>query len=519
MKRKIILLSILLLFANITLITKEPQSQVRYLLGKPIIESSEGYFEGYNLFILERRNISDYTTVDKTLFIVDMDGKIIIEKDVGTDAFLGVEFINSTTLLYGNYEGGLLWNIETDVEEQLHFKGHHEYEWNPIDNTYFTLNQYLVFYDGLDYVYDRIAEFTPEGEMIWSVNMSEFVPFEHWCPFQGTEYEGMADITHANSIFYDDVEDVIYVNCRNTNTFYKIDHETGELLWSLGEYGDFELYDIEGNLKESLFYHGHALEKINDDTFIYFDNDQHNQEDAQNRESRIIEIQIDEVSREARIIWQWVSSDEYHSAWWGDADLLPNGNRLGTFGTLDHSGSTSIGARLVEVSNEGDIVWEMKYPKDGDIAHGVYRMERIDFAPILQVNETYWIKSGEEAIVYWEAFYNYRNKYEQSGLYSIFFEGIEIETNSVNFERYWQPTEKSINLGLLEDGNYNVTFVIQDEISHLNSQCVNLTVSKYTPDVGKTEGFALVSVLLPCSILMVLVIRKRFLKNKNKLCS
>ncbi|MBY9001505.1 MAG: aryl-sulfate sulfotransferase, partial [Candidatus Heimdallarchaeota archaeon] len=293
---KTLLIVITLLVTNYSLTSQGTQTPIKYLLGEPIIESSQGYFDGYNLFILERRNISDYTTVDKTLFIVNMEGDIIVEKDVGTDAFLGVEFINSTTLLYGNYEGALLWNIETDLEEQLYFKGHHEYEWNPITNTFFTLNQYLVFHDGLDYVYDRIAEFTPDGEMIWSVNMSDFVPFDHWCPFQDSEDEGVADITHANSIFFDDVEDVIYVNCRNTNTFYKIDHKTGELLWSLGEYGDFELYDIDGNLKESLFYHGHALEKINDNTFIYFDNDQHNQEDAQNRESRIIEIQIDELS-------------------------------------------------------------------------------------------------------------------------------------------------------------------------------------------------------------------------------
>ncbi|MHA1692883.1 MAG: hypothetical protein ACTSU7_14765, partial [Candidatus Heimdallarchaeaceae archaeon] len=284
-------------------------------------------------------------------------------------------------------------------------------------------------------------------------------------------------------------------------------------LWSLGEYGDFDLYDIEGNLKESLFYHGHALEKINEDTFIYFDNDQHNQEDAQNRESSIIEIQIDEISREARIIWQWVSANEYHSAWWGDADLLPNGNRLGTFGTLEHSGSTSIGARLVEVSNEGEIVWEMKYPKDGDIAHGVYRMERVDFAPILEINETYWVKSGEEAIVNWDAFYNFRNKYNQSGSYSVFLEGTEIEHNSINFERYWQPTEKSINLGLLENGNYNLTFMIEDEMSHQNSQFVNLTVSEFPSNVSQTDGFVFNTLFASLFIVLVVIRRKRRREN------
>ena len=54
------------------------------------------------------------------------------------------------------------------------------------------------------------------------------------------------------------------------------------------------MYDIYGDQKDILFYHGHALEIIDDNSFIYFDNDEHNQTNALNRQSRIIEISIDE---------------------------------------------------------------------------------------------------------------------------------------------------------------------------------------------------------------------------------
>ena len=481
------------------------------MIGNPYIRIKGDYFDGYNLFVLERRDLDTQLSVDKTLLIVDMEGEVFMEKDLGTGAFLGAEFVNSTTLLLGKGAGAALWNFETDEYVQMTFHGHHDYEFNKKNNTYFTLNIYFLEHEETTYAFDRIEEYTPDGNLVWSVNTSDFISFDHWCPFQDLDFDGKADITHSNSIFYDEDFDVIFLNCRNTNTFYKIDHKTGDLIWALGEYGDFTLLDMYGNQKECLFYHGHALEKINNNTFIYFDNDAHNQTDALNFHSRIIEITINENNMEAQITWKWESPKDYFSAWWGDADILPNGNRLGTFGTHGHDSITTIGARLVEVDTMGDILWEMNFPRDGDISHGVYTMDRIRFSPIIDINNTYWFKSGEEAIINFQARYNFRNKYSMTGNYKIYFEGDIIENKNFTFEKYWQPINLKTNLGILDDGNYNITIVLEDEGNHQTIKTVDLLISK-NPPITKTSGFQLM-IVFPVIFVITLVIEKKIKKR------
>ncbi len=487
----------------------EESTDATSIRGNPVITSNGDYFDAYNLFIIERRSMVDYTSVDKTLYLTDMGGNIIIEKDIGLDGFMSVEFLNSTTLLYGNYFGAFLWNIETDETEQLGFKGHHDYERNEANDTYFTLHPYIIENQGTEYLYDQIAEHTHDGSLVWSVNMSDFIPFSHWCPFQDLEIGGVADVTHANSINYDPDQDVIYVNCRNTNTFYKIDHKTGSLLWSLGEHGNFTMRDIYGNIKDILFYHGHALEIISENSFIYFDNDEHNQTDNLNHHSRIIEITIDENTMTANTTYEFLSPKDYHTAWWGDADLLPNGNKLGTFGTHGHEGNTTIGARLVEVNSKSEIVWEMYFPKEGDIAGGVYRMERISLSPIIQIDPLYWIKSGEKAIINWEAFYNFRNKYPMNGSYRLYFEEELIEQSELDFKKYWQPTSLSADLGYLEDGNYNLTIVIKDESGHQNIKQINLQISENPPETVSKSRFQPLYLVISLFLVSVINLRRK----------
>jgi hypothetical protein len=486
--------------------------EIKEMIGNPNIKLKGEYFDGYNLFVLERRNLDTQLSVDKTLLIVDMEGNTFLEKDLGTDAFLGAEFINSTTILLGKNAGAALWNIETDEYVQMSFHGHHDYEFNKENNTFFTLNIYFLEHEGTIYAFDRIEEYTPEGELIWNVNTSDFISFNQWCPFEDLDFDGKADITHSNSIFYDEDLDVLYLNCRNTNTFYKIDHKTGELIWALGEYGEFSLFDIYGNQKDCLFYHGHALEKINNNTFIYFDNDAHNQTNALNFHSRIIEITINEETMVAQITWKWEAPKDYFSAWWGDSDVLPNRNRVGTFGTHDHEGSTILGARLVEVDASGKIVWEMNFPRDGDISHGVYIMDRIQFSPIINIDDTYWSKSGEKAKINFQAWYNFRNKYSMNGSFSIYLNGTKIEKKEFKFVKYWQPTNLSTNLGILNDGNYNLTIILEDEGNHQTIKEVELVISK-KPPITKTSGFQL-TVIFPI-IFVISILNKNLIKRRK----
>ena len=521
-------ISILLLITSLGQIPvlSTSSSFSKLMLGDPDITMEEGYFDGYNLFVLERKFVSNWTSIDMTLFIVDMQGEVIYQKFIEDGVILAdhsAEFVNSTTILYGDSNGANFWNIYTDEVSEFNVVGHHDYEMNFNNNSIFTLKSYVEEIDTVEYRFDKIVEYSFNTLLkVWEVDTQSFIPHTHYCPYQDSEEE-IADLTHANTVFYDDQEDVVYLNCRNTNTFYKIDHKTGELIWALGEYGDFELYDINGKQTDILFYHGHALEKINDNTFIYFDNDEHNQENLLQHESRIIEIEVDEVEKKAQITWEWVAPNRYFSAWWGDADRLPNENRLGTFGTMYHEGSTSIGARLVEVNPVGEIVWEMNFPKDGEVGYGVYSMDRIHFSPIIGINSTYWIKSRNEAVVNWRAYNNFRNKYPLFGNYKVFFEGDLVDNGAVEFTRYWQPTNLDLNLGLLADGNYNLTIQLEDDSNHAKTQFVNLTVSKYPPDsTNRNDGFIFVTTLSSFLFMIttIIYIRKKsigFKKNKKML--
>ena len=71
-----------------------------------------------------------------------------------------------------------------------------------------------------------------------------------------------------------------------------------------------------------------------------------------------LEIEINEATMTANETWIWVAPEDHFSHIWGDADRLPNGNRLGVFGTYTHFANATIGARIVEVDNQGQVVWE-----------------------------------------------------------------------------------------------------------------------------------------------------------------
>ena len=58
-----------------------------------------------------------------------------------------------------------------------------------------------------------------------------------------------ADLTHSNSLFFDAENDILYYNARNPNTFYKINHSSSEVIWGLGEHGNFS-YSMKKDYKE-----------------------------------------------------------------------------------------------------------------------------------------------------------------------------------------------------------------------------------------------------------------------------
>jgi len=440
------------------------------------LEHHDGAFAGYNLFVLQRM---DELTRQFELFLVimDMDGHTIAERKIGINFFLAdcsAEWINATTIMYGTPGGVVLWNYYSNKTNELGFRGHHEYEYNHENDTIFTFEYDTVEIGGKEYLFDRVVEYNLTGDVVWSLHTDDFISPAQACPLNDTFYE-KPDITHSNTIFFDEEEDVFYYNARNVNTLYKINHTNSEVIWGIGEYGNFTMFNQSGIESESLFFHAHAVEKIDAHRFILFDNDYHNHMNLLSRQSRILELKIDESTRTANVSWTWSPSIEYWSYIWGDADRLPNGNRLGVFGTRTHPYS-SASARLVEVDREGNIVWKMDFPKGDGYRYGVYRMERFRFTPIIDAPRSIDLLANQNVTVSWNTSFNFKPKRTLFGEYSLRLNDTIIEDGQIVYDKYWRYRQLVTNLGEIEPGNYNLTLSLTDDANHTVTASINLNV-------------------------------------------
>jgi hypothetical protein len=447
---------------NITLLqaptTISNITEINQLENNGFVFPTGEYFEGYTIFQLR-----DFSNQNFRYLITDMEGRIVKEFPC-TNGYGYAYQINSTTFLLEWTEGPMyLWNIETDKNVTIPLASHHDISYNPKTDTFLTLSTTDVSYDGITYRYDIISEVDIRGNVIWQLNTSSFIPFSWW---SGNYYGGKRDITHSNTVFWDIEEDIIYLNCKNLNTFFKINHSTGQVVWGLGEHGNFTLYDHNGNQRQRLFYKAHAVEKVDKKTFILFDN-------SNNQLSRMLEITINETSMFANISWVWAGSSEYYSAYWGDADRLPNGNRFGTFGSQTHIG-TDIGPRLVEVNETGHIVWEMYY-KGGSF--GIYKAERFRLSPILNSLEDKLILIGEPVTLSWRTWYNFRTRLNLNGSYTLYQDEQAIINGDVIFNQYWNPTNLIFNFSSLEPGEHNFTLKVFDEEGHETNDTIRITVT------------------------------------------
>ncbi len=461
-------------------------------------------FEGLNLMYIWRLNESDlFKRMETSLIITDMRGNLLLEEPTLESP---AEFYNATTILCQNQDQeSVLWNIATGKIQPLGFFSHHDLEANFENNTIFALEEYYLVSKDFPYAYDAILEYDLDGNLVWQLNTSTFVHGYQWCPFHDYRSSFIPDITHSNTVFYDPSEDVIYLNTRNLNTFYKIDHKTGDIIWALGEYGDFDLYSITGDEKTNLFYHSHALELIDENTFILFDNDYHNQTNPDSLNSRILEIVVNESTMMANVSWVWTSPQEYHSIIYGDADHLPNGNRLGVFGT-HWKLNPELGAILVEVNDEGDIVWEIKFINENNIVYGLYNMERFRFSPTISQEHDTLVISGTDSFLTWNAWYNYRAKHDVTGHYEIFVDDVLFESNCIIYDRYWRPVNISYNTNSLSVGTHNVTVLVFDEIGNSASDSLEITV---VPSGIIVDTSWLFGITLACSTIGIAAILYR----------
>lgn len=461
---------------------QEPQSQfdvssIDFETMNYTVVSTPDSFESYLLCVLYQRNriTGKYSN---SLIVMAHNGTILSTLDVGQigNFQCPAEFITPDTVLFGTATGAALWHINNDTYQYLSFIGHHEYEYNPNSNTIFTFELYRPYIDGAYYQFDYIREYALNGTLVWSLDVHDFISEDWWCPY-GDVSGIYRDVSHSNTAFYDAEEDIIYYNSRNTNTFWKINHTSSEIIWGLGEYGNFTLYNIRGELRDNLFSHAHAVEKINDNTFILFDNDHHNLTDPENKISRLVKITVDENTMTANETWNYSFPREYFSYGMGDADVLPNGNVLGDSGYI-YPEDGILSSAFVEVNQQGDVVWETDFYYNPTYIYGAYRIERFRYEPIITPVEDFENTNGS-FVIDWDVFYNYRNKEKLPGDYFLYVDDVQVEAGSFTYEQFWQPTTLSLSPGTLSFGLHNVTLEITDGYGHSQIDSVNVTVGDF----------------------------------------
>jgi hypothetical protein len=187
------------------------------------------------------------------------------------------------------------------------------------------------------------------------------------------------DYFHINSI--DPYPDgYLTISARRTSTVYKVDRNTGEVVWRLGgKSSDFEMG--EG----TRFALQHDARRHPNGTITLFDNGNIN-EVAQ---SRGVVLKLDEKKMTATLVREYTHSNKMLSATQGSVQVLPNGNVFVGWGSEP---------ALSEFGPEGDQRFSAAFPTEGES----YRAFRFPWRgqPLDEPAVTAAPGTGEEVTVY-----------------------------------------------------------------------------------------------------------------------
>ncbi len=212
--------------------------------------------------------------------------------------------------------------------------------------------------EGDDVLGDRIVEVTLDGATTEIWNVWDHVDYEP----ELADMEAGTGWSHANAIDVDEAEGAYYLSLRNLRSIFKIDRDSGALLWRFGGYlSDFEL--LGG--PTSAFIREHQFD-VQGDRIAVFDNG-----DATRTWSRAVEYEIDPDTLEAEMVWEYRPVPAVFCIALGGVQWLPEtGNTLVNFST---------GGQLDEVSPQGDLVRRINLQLGTAFAYATWQSSLYDY--------------------------------------------------------------------------------------------------------------------------------------------
>ncbi len=322
--------------------------------------------------LLHYNSTAPSTVIESYLVNMKTDGTILNLRRANDSSgdYFEVKYVNQSTILFEG-EAGLathFWNLDTNQTVDFpNVRGyHHDICYNPLNGNFLVLRNYFKNVSGVPVLFDYLEIDTPSGIAVWNWDESSYFPLSWQSKFNETVAynNGTAlDFTHCNSIMWDYQENVTYMNARHLDTFFKINMTNGNVIWGCGKHGNFTLLDANGRVVSSLWYHSHSVQEIAPNYWMMFDNDYNNETNPTNYRSRMLIISLNETSMIAREVWSWAAPTSYYTYFFGKADVLPNGNRLGTFGSYMRPTDNTTGAIIVEVTPQGQVVRTWTFPR------------------------------------------------------------------------------------------------------------------------------------------------------------
>ena len=157
------------------------------------------------------------------------------------------------------------------------------------------------------------------------------------------------DYSHANSVGAVDGGDAFIVSLRNLSRIVKVEAETGEVLWVMGDGCDFTWLGNEPEV-DRWFDFQHDATWLEPNRLLIFDNGRGRQTPCEMGDwSRAMELEVDEEAMTVELVWEHRVMYGHAN---GNAERLPSGNTL-ISGGWNH--------RVVEATPEGDEVWHFQF--------------------------------------------------------------------------------------------------------------------------------------------------------------
>jgi Arylsulfotransferase (ASST) len=183
----------------------------------------------------------------------------------------------------------------------------------------------------------EIQELTPDGQLVWKWDTLKHIgpdqtPQRWWDQVLGGGQPAL-DIQHFNAA--DPHGKFVYLSFRHLDAVYKINRNTGAIIWKLGGIHTSKSLRVLNDPEGSYPLGGqHDVRLWPDGTLSIFDNNT-----GLGRHPRVVRYQIDEKAKTAKLVESFEDRTATTSPCCGSARRLPGGGWLVSWGGLKFSGA------------------------------------------------------------------------------------------------------------------------------------------------------------------------------------